>query len=93
TFWLRAAVFNCESYDTRIYAYENTVPYSFSVPFFNNKGMRFYFMAKYAMKNYLTFWLRYGITQYHEQDFIGTGLDEISGNVESDIDVMLRIKF
>ena len=93
TFWLRAAVFNCESYDTRIYAYENTVPYSFSVPFFNNKGMRFYFMAKYTMKKYLTFWLRYGITQYHDKDFIGTGLDEISGNVESDIDVMLRLKF
>ncbi|MBN2214648.1 MAG: helix-hairpin-helix domain-containing protein [Bacteroidales bacterium] len=93
TLWLRFAVFNCDSYDTRIYAYENTVPFSFSVPFFNNKGGRFYSMLKCALSKYITFWLRYGITQYLDQNTISDGMEEISGNVKSDIDVMLRIKF
>ncbi len=93
TFWLRAAVFNCDTYDTRVYAYENTMPYSFSVPFFYNKGMRLYFMAKYAVGKHLTLWLRYGITQYRDKDTVGSGLEQIQGNAESDIDVMLRLKF
>jgi hypothetical protein len=93
SFWLRFAVFDCESYDTRVYAYENTVPFSFSVPFFYHKGIRFYSMIKCSLNKYLTFWFRYGITQFRDQDFIGTGLDRISGNIESDVDVMLRLKF
>lgn len=93
TFWLRAAVFNCDSYDTRVYAYENTVPYSFSVPFFYSKGMRLYFMTKCAVRKHLTLWLKYGITQYRDKNTVGSGLELIQGNTESDIDVMLRLKF
>ncbi len=91
--WIRFAVFTCESYDTRIYAYENTVPFSFSVPFFYNKGIRSYSMIKCSLNKYLTIWFRYGITKYHDQDAIGSGLDKINGNIVSDVDMMFRLKF
>ena len=93
SFWLRWAFFNCESYDTRIYTYENTVPFSFSVPFFYHKGIRFYSMIKCSLVKHINIWFRYGITKYNDQGSIGTGLDRISGNIQSDVDIMLRFKF
>ena len=91
-FWFRGAIFNCDSYNSRIYAYENSMPYSFSVPSFYNKGMRGYCMIKYSSPH-LNFWLRYSITKYNNIETIGSGLDEIDGNVKSDIEMMLGVKF
>ena len=92
SFWLRCAFFSCDSYDSRIYAYENSMPYSFSVPSFYNKGIRGYCMLKYSSK-YFKLWLRYSITKYNNIETIGSGLDEIDGNVKSDIEIMLGVKF
>lgn len=90
--WLRYALFNCDSYDSRIYAYENSIPYSFSVPFFYNSGMRAYMMVKYSTR-LINLWFRYSITKYSNIESIGSGLDKIEGNTKSDVEVMMRLKF
>ena len=92
SFWLRLAVFNCKSYDTRVYAYENTMPYSFSVPFFYNHGTRFYAMLKWSVNSHSTIWIRYAVTMYRDRESIGTGLDEIKGNIDSDAEVMIKFR-
>ncbi|MGB0864217.1 MAG: ComEA family DNA-binding protein, partial [Saprospiraceae bacterium] len=47
SFTTRYALFDTDSYDTRIYAFENDVLNAFSVPPYYNKGSRFYINLNY----------------------------------------------
>ncbi|MBN2611132.1 MAG: helix-hairpin-helix domain-containing protein [Bacteroidales bacterium] len=91
-FWLRFALFDGDTYDSRIYTYENSIPYMFSVPSFFNRGIRFYAMVRYRT-GAVTLWLRHSITRYKNIDTIGSGLDETEGNTRSDFEAMLQVKF
>ncbi len=87
---IRLALFDTESFDTRIYAYENDVLYSFSIPGFQNKGTRFYINGRYKIKRGLDAWLKYSITKYNDTETVGSGLDAIDGNLRSEIKIQLR---
>lgn len=88
----RYSLFQTDSYDTRLYAYENDVPYSFSVPAFSGKGSRFYILLNTKINSRITMLLRYGNTWYSDRDVISSGLDEIDGNKKSDFKAVLKIK-
>jgi hypothetical protein len=89
----RYALFQTDSYDSRIYAYENDVLYSYSIPAYYYQGSRFYIMAKVRLQRHLDFWIRYSITNYSNQKVVSTGLNEIPGNHKSDLKLQLRLKF
>lgn len=88
----RYSLFDTDSYDTRLYAYENDVPYAFSVPAFSGKGSRFYIFYTTELNERITLMLRYGSTWYSDRTIIGSGLDEIEGNRKSDVKAVLRLK-
>jgi hypothetical protein len=90
---LRYAVFNTESYDERIYAYENDVLYAFSIPAYFYKGSRFYVLMKYDLGKNLDLWLRFAQTFYSDRQTIGSGLTEIEDNTRSEVKVQLRMRF
>ncbi len=90
---LRYALFDTDSYDERIYAYENDVLYAFSVPAYYYKGSRFIVLLKFEPARYITLWLRFTNTYFNNIQIIGTGLDQIDSNNRSEIKVQLRIKF
>jgi hypothetical protein len=90
---LRYALFDTDSYDERIYAYENDVLYAFSVPAYYYKGSRFIVLLKFEPARYITLWLRFTNTYFSNMQIIGTGLDQIDGNNRSEIKVQARIKF
>lgn len=89
----RYGIFDTDSYDTRIYAYENDVLYAFSVPAVYYKGNRMYITVKYSIRKNIDLWLRYGETYYSNQDVISSGLTQINGNVKSEVKAQLRILF
>jgi hypothetical protein len=89
----RIALFRTDDFDTRIYAYENDVLYSFSVPAFYDTGMRFYINLKYAVIKGLSVWFRLAQTYYAQMDAVGSGLDEIAGNTRTDITCQVRYRF
>lgn len=89
----RFALFDTDSYNTRIYAYENDVLYSFSVPPYYNRGSRFYLMTRYRVARGVDVWLRYAQTFWANKDEIGTGNERINGNTKSEIKAMIRFKF
>ncbi len=89
----RYAVFNTDSYNTRIYAYENDVLYGFSIPAYYSKGIRTYLNLRYSFTQAIDLWLRYAITRYHDKKVIGSGLTEINGNKKSQVKIQLRFKF
>lgn len=89
----RIAYFNTEGFDTRIYAYENDVLYGFSIPGLQNKGIRFYLNGRYTLKRGVDFWLKYSFTHYTDLETIGSGLDQIDGNLRSEVKVQIRYQF
>ena len=89
----RYALFDTDTYEERMYAYESDVLYAFSIPAYYYKGSRFYLMAKYDVSKNIDLWLRYATTFFSGKNIIGSGLDEIQGSSKSDIKVQLMIKF
>ena len=83
----RYALFDAQDYNARIYAYENDVLYSFSVPALYGKGMRVYLLGKVKLFNALTLYARIGRTIYSDRDQIGSGLTLIEGNHKTDLKV------
>jgi hypothetical protein len=92
-FSFRYAVFNTDDYNSRIYAYENDVLYKFTVPGYYYKGQRYYIVANYKLNNAISLWLRFSQTIYNNRETISSGLEEINGNVKSEITAQLRWKF
>ncbi len=89
----RYALFDTDTYEERLYAYESDVLYAFSIPAYYYKGSRFYLMLKYDVNRNIDLWLRYATTYYNNKNIIGSGLDEIQGNSKSEIKVQMMIKF
>ncbi|NTW24091.1 MAG: helix-hairpin-helix domain-containing protein [Lentimicrobium sp.] len=88
----RFALFDTDTYNERLYAYESDVLYAFSIPSYYYKGSRFYLMGKYSFGRNLDIWIRYSITYYANQQIIGSGLDEIQGNKKSEVKIQLRLR-
>jgi hypothetical protein len=93
SFAFRYGLFDTDSYNSRIYAYENDVLYSFSIPAYYNRGTRTYLTVKYKFKRGVDVWLRYGLTYYDNVDVISSGLEEIQGNHKQEIKAQIRFKF
>jgi hypothetical protein len=87
---LRLQYFETDSYDSRIYAYENDVLYSYSIPAFADKGFRYYLTVNYDLNKKISLWLRWAQTIYRNRNFIGSGLDEIEGNKRSELKLQAR---
>ncbi|MGE0087915.1 MAG: ComEA family DNA-binding protein [Bacteroidales bacterium] len=90
---LRFAVFDTDTYNSRIYAYESDMLYNYSVPAYYSKGTRFYLNLKYTITEFLDLWIRYSQTYYSDLDVISSGLAQINGNTKSEIKAQIRIRF
>ncbi len=88
----RYALFDAQSYDTRLYAYESDVLYAFSIPAFSDKGSRTYLLLKLMLMKNLDLWARIAHTWYDSRSEIGSGLELISGNSKTDFKLQLRWK-
>jgi hypothetical protein len=90
---LRYTLFDTDSYDSRLYAYENNVLNVFSIPALFNQGSRGYVLMRWTFLKNFDVWLRYGVSIYANKKTIGTGPEEITGAKKSDISIQLRLKF
>lgn len=88
----RFAMFDTDSYDTRIYAYENDVLYDFSIPAFYGKGTRVYVMARFSLSKSCDVWLRMAQTYFEQVESISSGYDEIQGQTKTEAKVQLRVR-
>lgn len=88
----RIAVFDAESYEARLYAYESDLLYVFSIPSYYNSGIRTYLMAKYEIGSKIDIWARWGLWQYNNVSSISSGLEEIDGPNKMDIKLQLKIR-
>jgi hypothetical protein len=93
SFDTRLAIFRTASFNTRIYAYESDVLYTFSIPAYFGYGMRYYLMMRYAVTRNIDLWVRWAQTQLFDRETFGSGLDEIPRNRRSEIKVQMRLRF
>lgn len=91
---IRYALFDTDSYQTRIYAYEHDVDGVFSIPAHYNRGNRIYLLLNYKIKQHISCWIRLSQTYYDDKQTINNGaLTEISGQTKSDIKAQIRFSF
>lgn len=90
---IRLQYFETDGYNSRIYAYENDVLYSYSIPAFFDKGFRYYLNLNYDLGKKLSFWLRLAQTVFENRTTVGSGLDEIPGNRRTELKLQARWMF
>ncbi len=86
----RVALFDAEIYDNRLYAFENNVLWTFSIPAFSGQGIRYYLLGQYQISPKLTAYLRFARTSYTDRDEISSGLQTIAGSKQTDTALMIR---
>ncbi len=90
---LRYALFDTDSYDTRIYTFENNALYVFSAPSYYYQGSRAYVLLRYTFLRHCDLWVRYGTFLYADRTTLSSGAEQINGNRKSDITVQFRLTF
>jgi len=61
--WFRYCIFRTDSWDSRLYAYENDLLNSFSIPALSGEGNRSYIMVAWKAVKFIDFRIKYGITE------------------------------
>jgi hypothetical protein len=74
---VRLEYFETDDYASRIYAYENDVLYSFSVPAFFDKGYHYYINYSFHLRKAISLWIHLGQLIFLNKTSIGSGLDGI----------------
>ncbi len=81
----RVTLFDTDSYDSRIYTYENDLTYYYLIPSFSDRGSRYYINLRYKGIRHLTMEIKYARTRILDMTSIGSGHDEIPGNTKTEI--------
>lgn len=89
----RIVFFDTDDYDNRQYTFENNVLWAFSLPAFSGQGMRYYLLGQYDFNRKVSVYLRFARTIYTDREVIGSGLQSISGNSQTETNFLLKYNF
>lgn len=90
---VQGSYFFTDSYDSRVYAAEKGLLYTFYTPSFQGRGFRCSVRLRYELNKHWLFITKFGETVYLDRNEIGSGNDLIRGNKKADVQMQLRIKF
>ncbi len=90
---VQGSYFSTDDYDSRVYASERGLLYTFYTPSFQGRGFRCTARLRYQLNKKILFITKFGETVYLDRNEIGTGNDLIQGNKKADLQMQLRIKF
>ncbi|MFQ3213529.1 MAG: hypothetical protein ACJAT1_001656 [Marivirga sp.] len=88
----RYALFDTENYENRQYVYEKDVLYAFSIPAYQNTGVRSYILVQYKISKNIKIWAKWSQFRYFGEDDIGSGNETIEGDTKSDIKFQILLK-
>lgn len=89
---LRVAYFDTDSYEGRLYAYENDVYYAFTIGSYYYQGMRAYLILRYKIQNF-SVWFRVSRTHYLDRHDISSGLTYIDKPHKTEVRVQGMYRF
>ena len=85
----RLQFFESDDYDTRMYAYENDVLYSYSLPAFYNNGFRYYLVINYNWQKKIECWIKWSQTIQRDAALYSSNNNESAGSIQSDIRIQV----
>lgn len=85
--------FLTDDYNSRIYAYEKSLNYSFGYSSYYGNGIRFSFYAQYYIKNKLQAAAKLGSTKYFDRDIINSSYQQINNSIQTDFEFQIIYKF
>jgi len=88
----RIAYVNSPSYDTRLYAYEPGVPFSFLLPAFTGVALKTNLVIAFQWNKEIQLAAKWAQIRYQDRTEIGTGLDAIEGTSKTDITLQISYK-
>lgn len=89
---LRAAYFNTDRYDERIYAYEDDIYYAFTIGTYYYTGIRGYIVLRWHYR-WISIWLRVSQTHYLDRNTISSGLTQIDKPHKTEIKLQTKFSF
>ena len=89
----RYAVFDADSYDNRLYFYENDVLFAYSMPAYNGIGTRKMLMLQCRVSRWLTVWTRYAETLTSLPERLSPRGVNSHYQVDREVRFQLRIQF
>ena len=94
--WLRLnggfGYFHTNSYNSRVYLYEQGPLYTYSSQMFYGEGIRYWLMARANIGKHLALTAKIGISDYFDRTTIGSSYQQVDASSLSDLDLQLRWK-
>lgn len=90
---LQGTYFHTDDYDSRVYASERGLLYSFYTPSYYGEGFHYSAYLRYHLNPMFMLLFKFGQTIYQDREAIGSGNDLIAGNKKTDLQMQLRVKF
>ncbi|MDR0766333.1 MAG: helix-hairpin-helix domain-containing protein [Odoribacteraceae bacterium] len=88
----RLAYFDIESYNARVYVYENNVLHGYSFPAYYYRGYRSYINVNWKPFRSVTFYAKGGVVYYPDRTSIGSSLSRVDDNKLFDLALQVRVK-
>ncbi|MFN0157897.1 MAG: hypothetical protein ACKVRP_07480 [Bacteroidota bacterium] len=89
TLEFRMVFFETDSYDSRLYEFENDLRGVFSNPALYGSGRRWYVLARYKVNHVLALSMKYAETQRDGVTSISSGPSEIVGDIDNRLSMQL----
>jgi hypothetical protein len=93
SFYTRFIFFQTDSFNSRIYEFENDLRGVMTNTPLYGKGMKWYLMIKYSIQNFMTLSIKYSELFKPEEHYLGSGLSEISGNVDNRFSFQIDLNY
>jgi len=90
---IRLTLFETASYESRIYAYEQTVPGFYAIPSFSGSGYKLQLIIGLKLVNNLNIDFGYTRISYYDRNEIGSGFDRITGSEKTQVQTQLAYRF
>ena len=85
--------FHTDSYEARLYLYEQAPTYQFSFPMLYGEGLRYWLLARARPIDQLTLTAKLGVTNFFDRATIGTDKQLIDHSSMTDLDLQVTYKF
>lgn len=89
----RFALMDTDGFSVRFYSFENNLLYLFSIPPYYNEGTRYYLNLRFKGIRNLTLEGRVSQTYWVNQNYSGSGLEEIAGPAKTQYTAQMVYKF
>lgn len=92
SFIARVALFDTDSYNERLYAYENDLTQTFTIASYYGKGMKFYAICQYKWR-FISFQIKISRLLFRDRNSVGSGLEEIKANHKTEVKGQIILSF